>query len=229
MLGNKSEEHAQPLLTLAGAHQLGSKAYGNINGVRTTVVLVGVAKSLWLTCPAYCQPMLRADLARYVQIVEERYENNNLQDLKTTSLEEIVRLIEQPGSQALPYGDVARRLATHDAVSDQASKSLLVVSTEDTSRHALVQTFRGIETNAGVTQITQTLKKEITSRASDAAYWVLQRGSTQASPSTEPPIAGPQQPGARLVTRASRMPSFPPPRQPLRTRPAPISRAGASS
>ena len=90
---------------------------------------MGVAKSLWLTCPAYRQPMLRADLARYVEIVEERYEYNNLQDLKTKSLEEIVRLIGQPGSQALPYGDVARRLAMHDAVSDWASQSLLVVST----------------------------------------------------------------------------------------------------
>ena len=198
---NKAEEHAQPLLTLARAHQLGSKAYGNINGVRTTAALVGVAKSLWLTCPAYRQPMLRADLARYVEIIEERYENNNLQDLKTKSLEEIVRLIEQPGSQTLPYGDVARRLAMHDAVSDRASQSLLVVSTEDTFRHALVQTFRGIETKAGVTQITQTLKKELTSRASDAAFdWVLRRGSTPASPATAPPPKGPQQPGPRLVT-----------------------------
>ena len=190
---NKAEEHAQPLLTLARAHQLGSKAYGNINGVRTTAPLVGVAESLWLTCPAYRQPMLREDLARYVEIVEERYENNNLQDLKTKSLEEIVRLIERPGSQALPYGDVARRLAMHDAVSDRASQSLLVVSTEDTFRQALVQTFRGIETKAGVTQITQTLKKELTSRASDAAFdWVLRRGSTPTSPATEPPPAGPQ-------------------------------------
>ena len=197
---NKAEEHAQPLLTLARAHQLGSKAYGNINGVRTTAALVGVAKSLWLTCPAYRQPMLRADLARYVGIVEERYENNNLQDLKTKSLEEIVRLIEQPGSQTLPYGDVARNLAMHDAVSDRASQSLLVVSTEDTFRQALVQTFRGIETKAGVTQITQTLKKELTSKASDAAFdWVLRRGSTSASPATGPPPAGPPQPGPRLV------------------------------
>ena len=188
---NKAEENAQPLLTLARAHQLGSKAYGNINGVRTTAALVGVAKSLWLTCPAYRQPMLRADLARYVEIVEERYENNNLQDLKTKSLEEIVRLIEQPGSQALPYGDVARKLAMHDAVSDRASQSLLVVSTEDTFRQALVQTFRGIETKARVTQITHTLKKELTSRASDAAFnSVLRRGSTPASPATEPPPGG---------------------------------------
>ena len=218
---SKAEEHAQPLLTLARAHQLGSKAYGNINGVRTTAALVGVAKSLWLTCPAYRQPMLRAELARYVEIV---------QDLKTKSLEEIVRLIEQPSSQALPYGYVARRLAMHDAVSDRASQNLLVVSTEDTFRQALVQTFRGIETKAGVTQITQTLKKELTSRASDAAFdWVLRRGSTPASPATELPPAGPQQPGPRLVTRAPRMPSFPPPPHPLRTRPAPIPRADASS
>ena len=70
---NKAEEHAQPLLTLARAHQLGSKAYSNINGVRTTAALVGVAKSLSLTCPAYRQPLLRADLAPYVEIVEERY------------------------------------------------------------------------------------------------------------------------------------------------------------
>ena len=188
---NKAEEHAQPLLTLARAHQLGSKAYGNINGVRTTAALVGVAKSLWLTCPAYRQPMLRADLARYVEIVEEHYENNNLQDLKTKSLEEIVRLIEQPGSQTLPYGDVARKLAMHDAVSDRASQSLLVVSTEDTFRQALVQTFRGIETKAGVTQMTQTLQKELTSKASDAAFdWVLRRGSTPASPATGPPPSG---------------------------------------
>ena len=123
---NKAEEHAQPLLVLARAHQLGSKAYGNINGDRTNAALMGVAKSLWLTCPSYRQPMLRADLARYVEIVAERYENNNLQDLKTKSLEEIAQLIEQPGSQALPLGDVARRLAMHDAVSDRASQSLLV-------------------------------------------------------------------------------------------------------
>ena len=200
---NTAEEHAQPLLTLARAHQLGSKAYGNINGVQTTAALVGVAKSLWLTCPAYRQPMLRADLARYVEIVEERYENNNLQDLKTKSLEEIVWLIEQPGSQALPYGDVARKLAMHNAVSDRASQSLLVVSTEDTFRQAPVQTFRGIETKAGVMQITETLKKELTSRASDATFdWVLRRGSTPASWATEPPPAGPQQPGPRLVTPA---------------------------
>ena len=198
---NKAEEHAQPLLTLARAHQLGSKAYGNINGVRTTAALVGVAKSLWLTCPAYRQPMLRADLARYVEIVEERYENDNLQDLKTKSLEEIVRLIEQPGSRALPFGDVARRLAMHDAVSDRASQGLLVVSTEDTFRQALVQTFRGIETKAGVTQMTQTLKKELMSRASDAAFdWVLRRGSTPANPASGAPPAGPQQPVPRLVT-----------------------------
>ena len=203
---NKAEEHAQPLLPLARAHQLGSKAYGNINRVRTTAALVGVAKSLWLTCPAYRQPMLRADLARYVEIVEERYENNNLQDLKTKTLEEIVRLIEQPGSQALPFGDVARRLAMHDAVSDLASQSLLVVSSEDTFRQALVQTFRGIETKAGVTQITQTLKKELTSRASDAAFdWVLRRGSTPASPATGPP------PPPRRPTAAGAPPRHPGP------------------
>ena len=45
-----------------------------------------------------------------------------------------------------------------------------MVSTEDTFRQALVQTFRGIETKAWVTQITQTLKKELTSTASDATF-----------------------------------------------------------
>ena len=49
--GNKVEAHAQPLLSLAKAHQPGAKAYGNIFGMRTTAALVGVAKSLWLTCP----------------------------------------------------------------------------------------------------------------------------------------------------------------------------------
>ena len=199
---NKAEEHAQPLLTLAGAHQLGCKAYGNINRVRTMAALVGVAKSLWLTCPAYRQPMLRADLACYVEIVEERYENNNLQDLKTKSLEEIVRLIEQLGSEALLYGDVARRLDMHDAVSDRASESLLVVSTEDTFRQALVQAYRRIETKAGVTQTTQPLKPH-------------SRSATAQAPSSSP--------------RASRMPSFPPPPHPLRTCPASIPRANASS
>ena len=226
---NKAEEHAQPLLTIARAHQLGSKAYGNINGVRTTAALVHVAKSLWLTCPAYRQPMLRADVARYVEIVEERYENNNLQDLKP--LEEIVRLIEQLGSQTLPYGDVARRLAMHDAASDRASQSLLVVSTEDTFCQALVQIFRGIETKAGVTQITQTFKKELNSRASDAAfYWVLRHGSTPTSPGTGPPPSGsatarapPRHPGP------PGMPSFPPPPLPPPTRPARTLQADASS
>ena len=79
---NKAEEHAQRLLTLPRAHQLGSKAYGNINGIRTTVALVAVAKSLWLTCPSYHQPMLCADLTCCVEIVEERYENNNLRTSK---------------------------------------------------------------------------------------------------------------------------------------------------
>ena len=171
---------------------------------------MGVAKSLCLTCPAYRQPMLRADLARYIDMVEERYENNNLQDLKTKSLEGIVRLIEQPGSQALPYGDVAGRLAMHDAVSDRASQSLLVVSTEETFRQALVQTFGGIETKAGVTQITQTLKKDLNSRASDAAFdWVLCPGSTPASPATGPPPAGPQQPRPRFLTPGLQDPELP--------------------
>ena len=67
--------------------------------------------------------MMRADLARYVEILEEQYDNNNLQDLKIKSLEEIVRLIEQPGSQALPHGDVARRLAMHDGAPDRASRA----------------------------------------------------------------------------------------------------------
>ena len=46
-----------------------------------------MAKSLWLTCLAYCQPMLRADLTLYVEVVEEKYENNSLQTLKTKSLD----------------------------------------------------------------------------------------------------------------------------------------------
>ena len=61
---NEVEEHAQPLLILAWSHQLGSKPDGNINGVQTTLALVGVAKSPSFTCPWYCQPLLRADLAR---------------------------------------------------------------------------------------------------------------------------------------------------------------------
>ena len=50
----------------------------------------------------------------------------------------------------LPYGDEAWHLAMHYAVSDRASQSLRVVNSEDTFRHVLVQTFRGIETNEGV-------------------------------------------------------------------------------
>ena len=221
-ISSKAEEHAQPLLTLARAHQLGSKAYGHINGVRTTAALVGVAKSLWLTCPSYRQPMLRADLARYVEIVEEHYENNNLQDLKTKSMEEIVQLIEQPGSRTLLFGDVARQLAMHDAVSDRVSQSLLVVSSEDTFRQALVQTYRGIETKAGVTQITQTLKKELTSRVSDAAFdWVLRRGATSASPSSGPPSTAPQQPVPRLVAPGLQDALLPPASKTAATTPRP--------
>ena len=84
---NKANDHTQPLLTLAPAHEPDSNACSNINRVRKTTALVGVAQSLWLTCPAYRHPMLRTNLARYVEVVEEKYENNNLQDLKTKSLE----------------------------------------------------------------------------------------------------------------------------------------------
>ena len=180
---NKAEEHAQPLLTLARAHQLGSKAYGNINGVRTTAALVGVAKSLWLTCPSYRQPMLRADLSRYVDVIEEKFENNNLQDLKTKSLEAVVKLLERHDSHGIPYGDVARKLAMHAAVSDKASQSLLVVSSEDSFRLALVHTYRGIETKTGVTQVMQTLQQELKKKATDTAFdWVLRRGATPTQP-----------------------------------------------
>ena len=76
-----------------------------------------------------------------------------------------------------------------------------VVLSEDTFRQALVQTFRGIQTKTRVTQVTQALKKELTSFASDAAFgWVLRRGATSASPSSGPPSAAPQQPVPRIVT-----------------------------
>ena len=183
----KTEEHAQPLRTLARAHQLGSKAYGNINGVRTTATLVGAAKLLWLTRHSYRQPMLRADLTRFVEITEEKFENNNLQDLKTKSPESIVKVMERLGTQDIPYGDVACKLAMHDAVSNKASQNLLFVSSESSFRHALVQNFRGMETKAGVTQVTQALLKELKGRASDDTFdWVLRRGSTPFQPAAPP-------------------------------------------
>ena len=47
----KVQKHAQPLLTLAYAHWLGSEANGKANGGYMRAALVEVAKPLQRTCP----------------------------------------------------------------------------------------------------------------------------------------------------------------------------------
>ena len=73
--------------------------------------LVAMAKSMWLTCPNYRQPMLCADLTRYINVIEEGYESNNLQDMKNSFLKSIIALLEHPDTHGASYGDGARRLA----------------------------------------------------------------------------------------------------------------------
>ena len=114
-----------------------------------------------------------------MEVFGEKLENNNVRDQKTKSLESIVKVMEQPNSQNIPCADSTRKMAMHDAVTDNVSQSLPFMSSGDTFRRALVQTFKRIETKRGVSQVTKTLPPELKGRASDNAFcWVLCRSAT---------------------------------------------------